>query len=416
MRAPLPTLPTLVALAVLAGCGSRTGLRLPEWTAQPPEALCFELPPDGRLVVDLSTDARLHRADVFMLLDTTSSMREEIDEIARRLRGDIAPEIFETIPDTEFGVGIFGDFPVPELGYGASSDFPYALRLPMSGDLIAVQNALDDLPEQDGLDPWESQIEALYQVATGEGLGGYVPPSPGCPNGGFGGPCFRVDAQPVVLMFTDAPFHDGPASERNPEAQYLPGTLDPPPHSYTETLRALVDRRIRLVGLWSGQEQRLRRDLELSVQDSGSVDQQGSPIVFDIGSDGSSLGSGVVNVLQNLAGALVYDVDAYASDPTPGDGIDTAALVERITPLEARPMDGVAGIDPEGSRFLGVVAGTTLVYEVVIVAGSLLPGPEPQRFVIRVNFRGDGATSLGERDLTLVVPSIDGRGCEALLQ
>lgn len=413
-RALALVLVLVLALApVLAtACGSRSGLALPELAPEFEAPLCVVLPPDGRLTVDLSTEARVRRADVFMLLDTTSSMEEELARIAGRLRRDIAPEIFATIPDTEFGVGIFADFPLEAYGYGASTDSVYELRLPMTGDLLAVQNALDGLPLQDGLDPWEAQIEALYQVATGSGLGEYIEASLGCPSGGFGGPCFRRDAQPIVLLFTDAPFHGGPASGMQPQSSYADGVLEPSPHSYTVTMQEFLTQRIRLVGLWSGDDARARRDLELAVQDTGSVGPDGTPIVFDIGSDGSSLGGGVVSALRDLAGSLVYDVDAFASDPVAGDGFDTATLVLDIVPLEARPMTGVSGVDRARSMFLDVSAGTTLIYEVNIVADAPTPGPEPQRFMIRIHFRGDGATDLGARDLTVVVPSVDGRGCE----
>src|SRR5690606_16624524 len=114
-------------------------------------------------------------------------------------------------------------------------------------ELNRVQAAVDSLELGNGLDRPESQVEALYQVATGEGIGSYVPPSFGCPTGGFGYPCFRVDALPVVLLFTDAPFHAGPGG-----SNAYTCSISPPPHSYAQAVAALDALSIRVIGLYSG--------------------------------------------------------------------------------------------------------------------------------------------------------------------
>jgi len=64
------------------------------------------------------------------------------------------------------------------------------------------------LPSNGGADGPESQVESLYQIATGEGLGSWVPAyaGPDC----VGAPCFREGALPIIVMFTDAPMHNGP--------------------------------------------------------------------------------------------------------------------------------------------------------------------------------------------------------------
>lgn len=410
-------IPRCVACLLLLGlqsCGARTGLGLPELEPESEEPLCVELPRDGgRLLVPLSTEAQLRRIDVFMLIDTTSSMDDEIDEIASRLRGDIAPAIYSAIPDTQFGIGTFADFPVGL--HGATDDVAYELRLPMTGNLVATQNALDNLPLQDGLDPPEAQVEALYQVATGEGLGEYIEPSTGCLSGGTGGPCFRSDAQSTILLFTDAPFHGGPDSRRDPQSGLFPGLVVPEPHGYTETMSALIEQHIRVIGLWSGGNGP-RADLEMTVADSGALGVDGEPVVFDIGSRAERLGTGVVDALREFAQGLVFDVDVEVSDPVRGDGVDTVALIERVRPVRADPMDGIDGIDVDTDTFLGVNAGTTLIFEVTVINDGLRPGPEPQRYRVELSFRGDGRTFLGSRMIDLVVPSLDGRGCETATQ
>jgi len=45
---------------------------------------------------------------------------------------------------------------------------------------------------------------------TGLGLGTYLAPSASCSPGENGYPCFRADSLPVILLITDASFHNGP--------------------------------------------------------------------------------------------------------------------------------------------------------------------------------------------------------------
>ncbi|MDD9940624.1 MAG: VWA domain-containing protein [Myxococcales bacterium] len=399
-------------LGGLLAC-SRTGIPVPDAGLagqDPADAVpCIELPVDGRgAVVDLSTDARLRRADVFFLLDTSGSMQQEIGEIRRTLRNELAPLIGQTFPDVEFGVGMFSDFPV--LDYGAPGDVPFELGLEMTADLGAIQAALDRVGESSGLDTPESQVEALYQVATGEGLGRYVRPSVGCPSGGFGAPCFRTDAEPVVLLFTDAPFHNGPRDLLGD--RYIPGVIRPEPHLYGDALEVLQEHRIRVIGLWSGEADGSdQEDLALVAQDTGALNGRGDPLVFDIGEDGERLGAGVVSSLSDFAEAAIFDVGVVALDPEPLDGVDVTAFLAEVRPVATIPDVG-AVLDPEAARILGVRAGTTVVFEVVLRADAVVPGESPQRFRVRLQFRGDEEIFLGEREVDVVVPSVTGQGCE----
>ncbi|MFT5359119.1 MAG: hypothetical protein ACI9KE_006362, partial [Polyangiales bacterium] len=235
---------TLVALAIwTAGCGAKTGLYTDDGGAPNqldapmdagPETPCVEVPFEGESVeLDLQIAAIVGRADITFLIDQTASMGEEIDRIRSRLRDQIAPAIREAIPDSQLAVATFADFPVEP--YGARSDTPFELRLPMSDELAAVQAAVNAIELSDGRDVPESQVEALYQLATGEGIGRYVPRSAGCSRGGEGYACTRPDSLPVVLLFTDNASHNGP-SGANP---YI-GIPGPRPHTYAQAVNALA--------------------------------------------------------------------------------------------------------------------------------------------------------------------------------
>jgi predicted small lipoprotein YifL len=407
-----------LSMAVLAvGCGAKTGLELPDADAAtdagpdagPDAALdagvpCVEVPFDGGVIeVPLDIEAELARADVLFLIDTTASMSEEIDQVRNGLRDEIAPGIADAIPDSALGVASFGDF--PEGMCGEAGDLPFSLVLPVTTELNLVQAAVDSLDLGNGLDRPESQVEALYQVATGEGIGSYVPPSFGCPSGGVGYPCFRPDALPVVLLFTDAPFHSGPGGT-NP---YRCG-VTPPPHTYPEAVDALSALSIRVMGLYSGSGEG-RGDLLAIARDTGAVEGT-SPLVFDIGMRGERLSSSVVAAIRTLADVIEFDVDTVLEDPDLTDDVDPRDFVEAVVPVRADPMDRIRGIDEENGTFLGVRAGTRVFFELRIVAGAAVPGPDPQRFLLEIVFRGDRRTRLGSRIVEIVIPGEDGEGCE----
>ena len=281
--------PCAVALLglLVVGCGAKTGLEVPE--AGPDagfdggvdagmELPCVEVPLDGGLIeLPLDIAAELARADVLFLVDNTLSMEAEMDQIRARLRDTIAPGIAAAIPDSAIGVATFGDFPEPMCG--EAGDEPFRLVLPVTDDLNRVQAAVDAMGMGMGSDRPESQVEALYQTATGEGIGAYVAPSFGCPTGGVGYPCFRLDALPVILLFTDAPFHNGPGGT-NPYR--CPIALSP--HTYEEARLALQALDARVVGLYSGDGEG-RADLVRIAQDTNAVDG-GDALVFDIGERG----------------------------------------------------------------------------------------------------------------------------------
>jgi hypothetical protein len=418
-----------LGLAVLAalgsGCGAKTGIDVPDLGPDLGPDLpvpCLELPlePDGGAPIELpiEIESELERADVVFLIDVTASMGPEIEAVRRGLRDRIAPAIYARVPDVEFAVATFADYPVTP--FGAPGDRPFELFLPMTSDLSRVQAAMNAVALGNGGDIPESQVEALYQIATGEGRSGFftdsmgrrtfvewVPASLGCPRGGFGYPCFREDALPIVFLFTDADFHNGPGGSE-PYLPVLTGTLAA---TYEQAVAALRESRIRVVGFWSGGSTVSRDVLRIAV-DTEAVARDGSPLVFNIGTDGERLDDRVVEAIQDFAEGVVFDIDAIPLDPTPDDGFDVRTLVAAIVPLRAVPMSGIDGIDVEGRRFLGVRSGTRAVFHLLVRTDVVAPGPEPQEFLLDVLFRGDGRTNLGVRRVRIVIPALTGEGCE----
>lgn len=413
----------LVLVGVLvAGCGAKTGLDVPDGGPDlSVDAVlpCIEIPvgPDAGPPIELPLppEGRLERVDVLFLIDVTASMGRELDEIRAGLSDRLAPAIYAQIPNAQLAVATFADFAIGEFGLG--DDVPFKLIAPMSSDLARVQVAMTGITLGSGNDGPESQVEALFQSATGEGLVGldargaevtWIPTSLGCSHGGFGYPCFRDDALPMIFLVTDAPFHNGPRGE-NP---YLPTLGGTPVATYVTAIAALNERRIRVVGFWSGGDDEGISMLEQTAVDTGATRRDGTPLVFDIGRNGEFLDDRVIQAMQNFVDGVVLDIDAVPLDPTPDDGFDVRTLVEAITPLRAVPMDGIGRIDAMAGVFLGVRAGTEVVFQLRVRSDIVTPTTEPQEFLLDVQFRGDGRSNLGVHRVRIVIPALDGRGCE----
>jgi len=422
----------LAGVVALAGCGAKTGLSLPDGdvpnntdggpildgsldagvpdpdAGPPPPDLCIEVPEDGEPVAaELLVEAIVGRADVVFLIDTTASMGQEIDQIRSSLRDRLAPAIQEAIPDSQIGVATFADFPVAPYGAnGRIVDLPFVLRLPTTGDVAPVQAALNAIELGDGQDSPESQVEGLYQLFTGDGIGEWVPRSIGCPRGGFGYACMRTDALPVVLLFTDAPFHNGPGplTTRNAydASSFPPGAV---PHTYDEMLAEVTRRDGRVIGFDSG-EGAGRSHLEEVARDTGTM-AGGEPLVYSIGSNGSRLSTSVVEAIQTFAGTVRQDIFAEVGPP-PNPG---AAFVELIEPLRAEPPDGIDGIVDD--TFVNARAGTRLVWRIVVRAD--IPREESaQRYRLDLLFRADLRRRIQRQAVDIVIPGLDGSGCDDL--
>jgi len=420
---------TWLALAVIAtlGCGAKTGLHVPDVDAgpepedmfradmrgvdafepPPPPDVCIELPPEAPPeFVDAQFLARISTADVLFLVDVTGSMTDEIEQIRVTLRDEIVPRIAESIPDTQLSVAEFADFPVSPYGHD-TMDVPFQIRQESTADIDRVQTAVDRLSTRSGSDIPESHVEALYQSATGLGLGRYVPPRR-CAAGTVGYPCFRNNGSRIILLFTDASMHNGPGGSE----PYDSPPISPAPARYEMAVGALQDIGAKVLGLYSGNDPSDRglADLNSIARDTGAVTADGAPIVLDIGADGAGLDDGVVESIRQLVEEVPLDIDAIVED-YPDDDFDALEFVTSIETTGATPPGGATDL---GDEYLGVRPGTRVGFRVFLANERIPRGPEPQSYTLTVVLRGDGVTRLTETVVLVVIPSIGGEGCEAL--
>jgi hypothetical protein len=356
----------------------------------------------------------IHRADVFFLVDTSSSMGPSIDNIQEGLRDTIIPGISAQIEDVGFGVGEFEEFPVGSDGCD-SGDRPFTLHQEITDVVDWVEDAVDQLDQPLGLGGCEipeAHVEALYQTATGEGIGDWVAPG-SCQDLDeihVGMPCFREGALPIVLLISDAPMHNGP------EGVYAWSDIDPEPHDWSQATAALNEIGARVVGFaieaapgWEWYDgaptHDLTRDHMEATAEATETIVDGEALVLDGPANGTGLSDAVVDGIVELASGVVQDVDTFTEDD-PADAVDARRFVVSVVPASAAPDDHVSGMDE--TTFFDVVPGTIVTFTVTFENDFVPPTDSAQVFRATIVVRGNGVARLDERNVYVIVPSEGG--------
>jgi hypothetical protein len=421
------------------------------------------LPYDGAHETrQLTLETRVKSADVFFLVDTTQSMREERDALIGAVQTIVVPGLAGAIEDLHVGVGSVQDYPVN--GYGRVDfvpvDSPFAMVMDISpayadvgrpsitfGPLsdcpgaghyapgtrnvfVGTPNgredlleALEALPCGIGGDEPDGYVAALWLVASGGTLGwpGGTDAMGSWPSGSIpasvcgdriGYPCFRPDALPIVVLVGDAPFHEDQAGANRYDAGRIP---DAP--SWREAADALGSIGARVIGIFAGttlpDAATRRASFEAIAMETGAVDTADSPLVFDVPEGGGSLiGEAAVDAIETLVTNVAHDVSGEARDapPNPGD-VDASVFVTSITPLDARrgtvvgPSPGVTYTSKDDTTFYAVVPGTTVDFTLDLHNDIVEPGPVTRVYRAHIVILADHTSVLDTRTLYVLVPS-----------
>ena len=189
----------------------------------------------------------LNSADVYFLMDQTGSMAEERDALKTALTTgdyindasyDCADFDFDHVPNNElkakgilgairckirdayFGTGFFREIPFG--GYGNADQTVYWNYSDITSDIDAVLAAINRFQNIGNNDWPEADTIALYNVLTGNGmyfgtqLRGVPPRTDGVLGKRLGLSVLPPEAVPIVVMFTDAPYHNGPTNNTLP--------------------------------------------------------------------------------------------------------------------------------------------------------------------------------------------------------
>ncbi|MFH1434756.1 MAG: hypothetical protein ABIJ56_03470 [Pseudomonadota bacterium] len=354
----------------------------------------------------------IRQADVYFLVDTTASMQQEISALKGAIADPIIAGIHDIFPDPWFGAGHFEDYPISPYGTPSYGDVSYENFQDLDPDPDGTVSAIVALEQAYGGDTPEAHVVALWTIATGDPFRTIpVQPDPSCDGGRFGYPCFREGSLPVIVVITDAEFHNGPG-DANHYGE------DVPAPSYVQTVDALVGAHVKIIGIhessYAGDGH--LRDLAFAT---GSVTIEGGPLVFNLAAGGGNIAEAVVSSVQTLAGQVPLEVTAAVRDDLE-DEVDARMFVDRIEPNTTDgyedPLNpgvfcvpGLPVADTDGDTFddtfTEVLPGTALCFNIIPAQNDTVPSsPEPQRLRAFIEITGDGTTVLDIREIFFIVP------------
>lgn len=195
--------------------------------------------------VDVIAD--IPQIDVYFLVDATLTLAEEITVLQAEILNVMA-DVRAKFPDAQFGLGLYREYPLAPLA-AAHSQAPYHHILDLTDDDALVQTAVSTLNTvTNNMRLASAATQALYSVASGLGLGDFVPnrgSCPSAPDGDIGYPCFRDGALHVVMNISDVEVYNGPrpAGRLYNDAGFAPGAIAgadtlPPVEIFPELLAA----------------------------------------------------------------------------------------------------------------------------------------------------------------------------------
>ena len=237
------------------------------------------------------------KVDILFLVDVSGSYGDDITQFKNKAVG-LVDAFHGAGKNVQTGVATFSDFPISPYGSASSGDYAYMLNQPLTADSAAAIAAINGISLHYGADGPESQLEALYQAATGAGrtVAGHpgadiAPSSVGWRSGSF----------PIIFLATDAGFHNSDFEIGYPGAER------------TQTLSELTSRGIRIYGLQSG----------------GSISDVVS-IVADTGGESFTLSRNSSEIVDAVIAALEGASSSVDIRLVPNG--DFAELIQSITP------------------------------------------------------------------------------------
>lgn len=416
--------------------------------------------------------------DSFFAVDTTGSMGPSIIALRDSLTNTIIPGVKAgAAKDAQFGVAAVEDFPTG--GYGTPGyyagnldDQPLIMLQSISADVTAAQTAVGKLlngsnPRGAGMDLPEGQMEALYQLATGEGNVVTNVVNIAANKTGIGGAGFRKGALPVITMISDAVFHtkgEGtiPCSYQDglgnhPIATDYAGPAATAAHTRTDTHNALNKICAKVIGVSALRTSigtttnpngvcAATADLVAAAKATGAVvlpsawdagtrpsgcsvgqcctglsgageapDTNGEcPLVFKVLQNASGLGAQVTAGITQVARFSKFDVTTQTSGNTTGDkgevlpaGKTTADFINSILPKDAAAPAAPPTLPAPviaGSTFTKVYPGSTVRFTVTAENKIVQPTQLPQVFRAKIKVLAGGCTDLDEREVIILVP------------
>jgi Ca2+-binding RTX toxin-like protein len=138
--------------------------------------------------------------DLMVLQDLSGSFDDDVETV-RALLDNLVDNVQLIQPDSSFGASSFVDKPVSPFGSDSSRDYVYKTDAKITKNIDVLKEAFYNMEVLHGADGPEAQIEALYQVALRTIADDTTT---GTTSDEIG---FRPDSMRVVVLTTDAPYH-----------------------------------------------------------------------------------------------------------------------------------------------------------------------------------------------------------------
>ncbi len=401
----------------------------------------------GPVVRDLDFGTTIRVADVFFISDTTGSMGGTLDNVKATVTEPgtgILDRVVASIPDVWVGGGGHKDLPFST--YSSPPDEPFYLSIRMTPpDRAAdVRAAFNTLSATGGGDGPESGTFALYEIMTG--LGGTWSNGSStymmrryagdCLDTGWGAPCFRDGALPIVLHFSDICQHNGPADDCD---DYRGVTPTPP--TFDQAMVEMSTHGARYVGINASGGTACASVIEpehcsspggcsgspcwfmrQAARQTGSVDLDGNELVYDLpnSADHATFSDTIVNAIATIATRVPLDISTRVrGDSTDPERIDERMFItsrspacnEHIEPCWTEP-PGVSHADAvllyDLSTFFGVVPGTRVLFRITF-RNDIFPGEaHVTLFRAHIDVTAGSSAVLDTRDVYIVVPAVPG--------
>jgi hypothetical protein len=398
--------------------------------------LPYHTPPIDR---DLEFGTSIRVADVFFITDTTGSMGGTITNVQATVTTPVTgiiDRVTETIPDAWVGGGGHSDMPFG--GYDSSPFEPFHLAIRMTPPERAaeVRTAFGALSAGGGGDGPEAQVFAIHEIVTGRGgtwMGSGGPTytlhayEGDCLDVGWGAPCFREAALPIIVLFTDICSHNGPAGDCD---DYV--GITPAPPTFAEAVAAMNVRGARFIGINASGGEPCATVTGPSgyspcwmekqmAQETGSVDLDGNELVYDLPNDSTreEFTNTVVEAIETIATRVPLDITTRLRDDTSDPQmVDARQFIFSRRPAcragvipcwTENPEAGISHDDAvatyDESTFFGVIPGTLVQFRIQFRNDFYPGGRNTELYKAFIDVTAGGSAVLDTRQVYIVIPA-----------
>ena len=371
----------------------------------------------------LKFSTNIKQADVAFIMDTTGSMGGSISALKTALSGTLFGQLQAAIPNVGLAVVDHKDF-------GQGDPWGVNVRQLITTNVTAAQNAVNAMSATGGGDEPEAQVGAMYFALTGAANNGspaiaaHTPAGPGL----FGGVDFRAGSVPVLVLITDASWHD------------------PSGNASLAALKTMfTSTKAKFVHIAASSQETQANDLSDATASNvpaaafgtvagcaagqcctGANGAGRAPtgpggtcrLNFLSNGSGGGVSGGIVSAIKAIAVGSTFDVTAVPSnDPKNPGGVDATKFIHALRAMdEGDAAQGCPAAPAKDSNadgikdtFIQVKAGTPVCFEVIPNKNGLVPPQlDPQFFNAFIDVMAvQGNLHLDHRSVLFLVPPKD---------